>query len=247
MDQPDPQHGTGSQQLTGHERAAVVDVDGFRHPARGDPRPQRSGRVQHVLPRRPPVAAEQAAVVVKEAEQEHAAAVDQRAVQRVPGPQLVRALGLEAPQRTPDLPALPRQPSRHEMTLDRSRARRAPLRLQDDPVNLRRRPGGLLAAKRARQLQQALRRLVRQPPRRGDQRLEPATAIRPDPAIQRRARHADPPPIGREMLPRGQRADQQAALPWRERFLSRLARQLVAEQPNLLRPVLQPIHLLAVP
>ena len=102
-------------------------------------------------------------MIVDEAEQEHAATVDQRAVQRVPGPQLVARLGLEPPERTRDLAALPRQPRRRQVTLDRARRRRRALRLHDDPVDLRRRAGRLLAPQRDRQLQQPLRRARSRP------------------------------------------------------------------------------------
>ena len=104
VDQADPEHRGRPQQLTGHERRPVVDIHGLRDAARSDPRPQRPRRVQHVLAGRPAVPAEQAAVIVKKAEQERAAAVDQRAVQGVPGPQLVADLGLKAPQRARDQP-----------------------------------------------------------------------------------------------------------------------------------------------
>ena len=237
VDQADPQHRARPQQLPGHERRAVVDIDGLRDAARGDPRPQRPRRVQHILAGRPAVPAQQAAVIVKEAEQERAATVDQRAMQGVPGPQLVAGLGLEAAQRARDQPTLPRQPSGNEVTLDRARRRRAALRLDEDPVDLRRRARRLLASQRDRQLQQPLRRPVRNAPRRRHQRVEPALPIRPDPAIQRVARHAHPAPVGPEMLPGRQRADQRSALPRRQRDVGRLADDPPAEQPDLLRPV----------
>src|SRR5450755_2362433 len=186
VDQPDPEHGARPQKLAGHERAAVIDIYGSRPAARGEPRSQRPRGVQHVLPRRPPIADQQPAVIIDEAEQKRAATVDQRAVQPVPGPQLVALPSLKTARRTPDLPALPRQPSRHEVALDRPRRRRSALPLHDDPVDLRRRPRRLLATQRARQLQQPCRRLARHPPWRRDQPRKPARTIRPNPPIQRR-------------------------------------------------------------
>src|SRR5438128_9696294 len=55
VDQPDPEHRTRPQQLPRHERAAVVNIDGSRAATRSHPSPQRPRRVQHVLPRRPPI------------------------------------------------------------------------------------------------------------------------------------------------------------------------------------------------
>ena len=36
VDQPDPEHRARTQQLAGHERAAVIDIDSLRDAARGD-------------------------------------------------------------------------------------------------------------------------------------------------------------------------------------------------------------------
>ena len=108
MDQLNPEHGAGSQQLPGHKRAAVVNVDRLRQATGGDPRAQRPGGVQDVLACGPPVTDQQTAVIVNKAEQERAGTVDQRAVQRVPGPQLIRSFSFEATERPRDRAALPR-------------------------------------------------------------------------------------------------------------------------------------------
>ena len=241
VDQADPQHRARPQQLPGHERRAVVDVYGFGQAAGGDPRPQRPRGVQHILPRRPPIGDQRPAVIVKKTEQKRAVTIDQRPVQGVAGPQLVAELGLKAPQGTPDLPALPRQPGRRQVTVDCARRRRTTLRLQDDPVDLRRGARRLLTPKCARQLQQPFRRLVRHPPRRRHQRGKPALPIRADPAIHRVARHPHPPPIGPEMLPGRQRAHQHPTLPRRYRRVDRFADHPPTKHPDLLRPVPQPI------
>ena len=65
---------------------------------------QRGFQPHGVLAAGPPIAGQQAAVVVDEREQDRLAAADGRAVQRVAGPALVRRVGLEPAERLRRLP-----------------------------------------------------------------------------------------------------------------------------------------------
>lgn len=100
VDQSDPEHGTGTLELVGDERAAVIDVDPLGHSAGRQPAPQRGFEPQHVFGPTPPVPHDQPGVVVEEREQQRLAAGDGRAVQHVTDPQVVDACGLEPAERS---------------------------------------------------------------------------------------------------------------------------------------------------
>jgi hypothetical protein len=129
VDQPDAQHRAGAQQPGVHKRRAVVDRDLLGHAAGGQRRPQRRGQPHGVLTEPEPGRHDRPAVVVDEAEQERLAPVDDRAVQRITGPQLVGPVGLEPaeglPRRRGQLP-VQRQPD--EVALQ-GPLRRCPARL----------------------------------------------------------------------------------------------------------------------
>ena len=85
-----PEAGAGAQQLGGHERAAVVQIDGLGHTPDGQPGSQGGLGPHGVLGGHPPIAGEQPGVVVQEREQDGLVPADDRAVQGVADPQLVR-------------------------------------------------------------------------------------------------------------------------------------------------------------
>jgi hypothetical protein len=95
VDQPDAQAGAGAQQLLVDECRAVVDVDRGRDAAGGQRTAQRGRELHGVFAVGPAVADQQPGVVIEEGEQDRLAPGDGRSVQRVPGPQQVRRVGLE--------------------------------------------------------------------------------------------------------------------------------------------------------
>jgi hypothetical protein len=98
VDQPDAELRARAQQPRVDERGAVVDIDPVGDPARPQRRAQRRGQPHGVLGEPEPMPHDRPGVVVEEGEQVGLAAADDRAVQGVPGPQLVRAGGFEPPE-----------------------------------------------------------------------------------------------------------------------------------------------------
>ena len=89
------------QQLGGHERAAVVQIDGLGQASRGQPGSQGGLGAHGVLGGHPPIAGEKPGVIVQEREQHGLVPADDRAVQGVADPQLVRPGRLEAAEDRP--------------------------------------------------------------------------------------------------------------------------------------------------
>ena len=140
-----------------------------------------------------------------------------RAVQPIPGPQLVAHRRLEA---TIDLPrrAAVRtdvQPFTREVRLQRPQARSGPAGGEHDLADLRRGPLRPLALEPERKLEQLGRCARRDNPRPGNERFEPAPAVIANPPVQRPARDPHQPTIGTQVLTLGERAGQSAALRFR--------------------------------
>ena len=153
-----------------------------------------------------------------------------RAVQPVPGPQLVARRRPRSGHRPSPVSGRPRgrsTPARAKMRLQRPQPRHAAPSPAASMISLDLRRGPLrpLPLQRERQLQHLGRRARRNHPRPGNQRFEPAAAIRADPVIQRAARDPDQPPVRPDMLPLGQRADQPAALSLRQTRVGRVPDQ----------------------
>ena len=123
VDQPDPEHRARPQQLTRHKRAAVVNIDGTRPAACGHPGPQRPCRVSARPPAPPTDTRPAAGCDRQESRTDRSAGRRSTGRATIPRPQLISLLSLKPAQRTPDLPALPRQPHGREVTLDRPRRR----------------------------------------------------------------------------------------------------------------------------
>jgi hypothetical protein len=107
------------QLLFDHGRA-VVQIQGIRDAAGGQPVAQRAFKSHRVLAAGPPIASQQATVVVDERAQDRLTATDGGAVQCVAGPALVRRVGLEPaerPRRQPTRPLV--QLQAHEVALQR--------------------------------------------------------------------------------------------------------------------------------
>jgi hypothetical protein len=95
VDQLDAQHRAGTQQPRIDEGAAVIDVGRFGDAPAGQGGAQRGGQPHDILVKCPPGAHHRPGMIIDEAEQVGLAPGDDRAVQRIPGPQLVRPGGLE--------------------------------------------------------------------------------------------------------------------------------------------------------
>ena len=119
------------------------------------------------------------------------------------------------------------------MRLQRPQARSGPAGGEHDLADLRRGPLRPLALQRERQLQRLGRRARRDHPRPGNERFEPAPAVVADPAVKRPARDSDQPAVRADMLTLAQRADQPAALRFRQAGIGGVADQRVPEQPDL--------------
>ena len=190
VDQLDAELGAGPQQPRVDERLAVVDVDVLGDTPRR-PAPGAARRPAARCPRRSPTGARpQPGMVVEEREQVGLAAADPRAVQRVAGPQLVRA----ARPRTGRTPAAGRRPAARSAQCGRSAAAGS-AREGAQPGAGRAGSGATCAAVRsgfsrfsaaASSSTSAGVRGVHLP-RRGHQRVEPARAPVPDPPVQRLA------------------------------------------------------------
>jgi hypothetical protein len=190
-------------------------------------------------------------MVVEEREQVGLAPADRRAVQSIPGPQLVRAVGLEPPEHRLGAGAAGRERAQHradqriggEVALQRPLPGRPPHLLAQDPPHLRRGPGGVLPLERDRHLDH----LDRQPraglARIRDQRVEPAPPPRPDPPVQGVAGDPDPASGRIGVLAGGDLAHQATAGLARQPRIGRLADQLVAEQPDRSSPLRPCSHL----
>ena len=177
-------------------------------------------------------------MVVDEREQVGLAAGDDRAVQRITGPPLVRGGGLEPAER-------PRRPpvgagvelEADEVALQGPLRRGGAGRGEQDRADLRRRARRHLPLQRGRQLQHRRRGAWLGRAGRGQQRVEPAAAPDQDPAIDRDPRDPDPLPERAGVLPGREVADQPAALARGQRRVRRGANEGVAEQPHLTGPV----------
>jgi hypothetical protein len=155
-------------------------------------------------------------VVVDEAEQVGLASADDRAVQRVPGPQRAWTLGLEAAER-PGRAAvgMPVQPEAGEVALQGSRggAWGWVAQLGKDHRDLRGSAPRRLALERRGQLQHLGGRAGHPDARVGDQRGKAASPPGADPAVKRRAAHPHPAATRTGMVALGQRAHQLTPLP----------------------------------
>ena len=99
VDEPHAEHGQRPQQLAGHERAAVVQVDRAGQAPGQDAPAQRGLGGQGVLAVAPAVPGHYAAAVVQEGEQDGLLRPHHRPVQGVAGPQLVRVAQLGSGRR----------------------------------------------------------------------------------------------------------------------------------------------------
>jgi hypothetical protein len=197
------------------ERRAVIDEDPGRDGAGGQRGPQRPRQRDDALRPAPAPGHDGAAVVVDEAEQVAFAALDHRAVQRVAGPQVVRARRLEGPERRGGA-AGAGQLEPAEVTLQRLGRRGPAARGDQDPADLL---GG--AGRHLRLQRRCLLQDLRVGPRgdlagRRGQRGQPAGPVGAQPPLRRRTRHpprvpeavrgrlGDDPAHHRAALPPGQ-------------------------------------------
>ena len=189
--------GAAAQQPRIDERAAVVQVDGLRDAAPLQGGAERRRHPDHVVVIGPPGAHHGAGVVVEEREKVGLAPGDDRAVEGVAGPHLVRPGALE-PAEGPLLLLLPRrdvqlQPLEQPL---QGPVRRRPARRQlQDPPDLGGGPPRLLPLQRLRQRQH----LRRGPRRRLPRRTAPARRTRRPhkPAATGPASPATPAPAAR--------------------------------------------------
>ena len=241
MGQLDTEHGQCPQQLGGHHRRAVVEVDDLGYPTAGQARTQGRLEPDGVLAVAPPVADQGPAVVVDEREQERLTAGDHRAVEGVTGPPIVRGGGLEPPERLGRRPVGAGVELRTgEVPLQRPRRRHRAARTgmgPEDRGDLRRGPGRDLALERRRQLQHRSGRDRFTGTHRGQQRLEPPTPPRQDPPVQGDPRDLDPLPGRAGVLASGEVADQPAPGPGRQLRVGGLPDQGVPEQGDVPRPI----------
>ena len=247
VDQPDAELRAGPQQPGVDERRAVVDVDPVGDPARAQRGAQRGGQAHGVLGEPEPVPDDRPGVVVEEGEQVGLAAADVRAVQRVPGPQLVRAGGLEPAEHRPG------RARRHQIgaAVGSSANQRCRVRSPGAHPIWARRIRRTCAAVRAGFSRLSATAISttstgsrgRGLARAGHQRVEPAAPPRPDPPVQRVAGDPHPAP-GRVECARPRRPPAPAGRgPGRQRRVGRLPDQPVAEQPDRPGPLRPCRHL----
>ena len=243
--QLDAQYCAGAQQPRIDKSRAVVDVYRFGDAPGGQCRAQRGGQPDHVFVERPPGPHHRAAVVVDECEEVGLAASNSRAMQGVPGPQLVGAGCLEPAERL----ALPAGPSGQlqpdEQPLQRPVRRRPSRRGPQDPLHLRGGAGGVLPLQSGRQLQHLGRGAGAGLARGRDQRLEPAGQVSPLPPADALIRHPHQLPARPRMLHRGHQPVTPAPLGARQARPCQLLHQRVPEQRDLPRP-LQPSPLIGL-
>ena len=196
------------------ERRPVVHIDPLRDAPGRQRRPQRRGQAHRVLGQPPPVPDHRPGVVVDEREQVRLAAGDPGAVQRVPGPDLIRPRCLEpAEHRRRSRRGAPAQAQPGEMPLQRALVRRPPRLHLQDPPHLRRGPGRVLPLERLRQREHLRRRARRALARAGYQRVEPAGPPLRDPPVQRPPGQPHRPSVRPDVLGRRQRPHQRPARP----------------------------------
>jgi hypothetical protein len=234
----DAEPGGGPLQRPVHERGTVVDVDGPGDAAGGQRRAQRGGEADGVLEVPPPGGHHRPGMIVQEAEQECLAARDVRAVQCVPGPQLVRPGGLKPAERGGSAAVRAGgQLEPLEVALQRAH-RRGPAAVRpQDPLHLRGSAAWLLPFQRGGQLQGLRAGARHHLPRWRDQGIEPASPPAADPPVDRCPRHGHRVAERARVRPGRQLTDQPAALAGGQGRVSCLADQLVAEQRHLLSPI----------
>ena len=180
----DAQHGQRVQQLPGHVRAAVIDVEGLRGAVRLYRPPQRGEQPRRVLLRGPPVPGDEPGMIILDAEQVRlGGGTGRRAVQHVGDPQLTGRTGLEPAEPVRDRPGTGRagQVHPHEMPLDGPHRGHLPGGQpgRQDPGDLGGRPLRLLLLQRHRQLQHGRVAARRDLPATRDQGVEAAGAPTP--------------------------------------------------------------------
>src|SRR5664279_480253 len=169
------------------------------------------------------------------------------AVQRVPGPQLVRIARLEpAEHRIAGGAAVrARQLQAVEQPQQRRLRGRPPLRRHQDPLHLRGRAGRVLPFQRRRDLHDVGVGPQRGLPGRGHQRRETTLPPRPYPPIHRVPGIAHPVTERIAVPTLRDPADHHTPRPGRELIIDRRADQLEPEQPDRLR-LLQPDPVLPI-
>ncbi len=182
-----PEHRARPQQLDRDHCAPVIEVDGLGDPTSLDARAECGLEAERVLGVSPAIADKSSGVVVDEGEQIGLPAPDDRPVQGVAGPQLVRAVRLEAPEGE-FRPALgPGEADTDEVALQgalvRCPAPDGPQQLAD----VRRGALWALAPQSAGEVQQLLGRAGVGMARLGLQCREAAGAEHPRPAVDRGA------------------------------------------------------------
>lgn len=224
-----------------------IQQDPFGNAPRGQRGTQGDGQAHRVLDEAEPGRHHRPGVIVQEAEQDRPAAGDQRPVQAVAHPQLVRAGGLEPAE---DLlrPVLPElvQAQAHEVPLQRALAGRPPRVRPQHPRDLHRRAPRILPLQPGRQLQHLGRRPGRHPHRVRHQRLEPTHPPRADPPVHRGAGHLHRLPVHSDMDPGGDLAHQHSALFGRQRRVQRVLDHPVMEQAHHAGPLRTCTHLFLV-
>ena len=111
MNQADSKFRAGPQQPDVDKRRPVVDIDRLRNAAGGQSGVQRHPQPDSIFGEPEPVADQQPGMIIQEREQIDLAAADLRAVQRIPGPPLVRSGRFEPAEHLPADPD--RQVYRH--------------------------------------------------------------------------------------------------------------------------------------
>ena len=163
---------------------------------------------------------------------------DPRAMHGVAAPQLIGVGGLEpAEHRRMLFGVRAHQIQPVKMAQQGGLRRRPPGCGAQDPGHLRHRAGRVFPLQRRGQLQHLRVGTRGQPPRCGHQRLEPASAVAADPAVQRLPRDAHLVAEWVGMGTGGDLAHQLAGLLGRQPLIQGRADQLIAEQPERLRPL----------
>jgi hypothetical protein len=198
---------------------------------------QRGLHPQGVLPVPPPVPHRIPGVVIQQREQHRPAPLDDGPVQPVGDPQLIRDLGFEPAKRRRHRPIRAHvEPEPGEQPLHGARRGRPPPLLLDDPHDVRGSAGRALPLEPLGQLQHPRLGPRLDLPLGRQQRIEPTSAPRPNPAIQAGPRHPHRLTKRTDLHPTGQLPDQHTPLGRRQLRIGQRPNQRIPKQRHIPGP-----------
>lgn len=232
--QPDVQHRQRPAQLGGNVGRAVVGIQPAGTPVGLDRIMQRGLHAQGLFPVAPPVPHRIPRVVIEQSEQHRPAPRHDGPVQPVRDPEVIRSVGFEPAKHRRHRPIRADvEPEPGEQALHGARRGRPPPLLGDDPHDVRGGASRTFPLQALGQLQHPRVGARRYLPLGRQQRVEPTSAPRPNPAIQAGPRHPHRLPKRTGMHPAGQLPHQRAPLGRRQPRIGQRPDQGIPEQRHL--------------